>query len=53
MTEIPFNGREHLVLINGQNGIVASDISDKTLKVKNDEEEKGSLMDFLADLLND
>ena len=53
MTEIPFNGREHLVLINGQNGIVASDISDKTSKVKNDEEEKGSLMDFLADLLND
>ncbi len=53
MTEIPFNGREHLVLINGQNGIVASDISDKTSKIKNGEEEKGSLVDFLADLLND
>jgi hypothetical protein len=48
MTEIPFNGREHLVLINGQSGVVASD-----LKSKNEEEEKGSLFDFLADLLND
>lgn len=48
MTEIPFDGREHLVLINGQNGVVASD-----LKSKNDEEEKVSLLDFLADLLND
>jgi hypothetical protein len=53
MTEIPFDGREHLVLINGQNGIVASDISGKTSKGKNGEEEKGSLMDFLADLLTD
>jgi hypothetical protein len=48
MTEIPFNGREHLVLINGQSGVVASD-----LKSKHDEEENGSLFDFLADLLND
>jgi hypothetical protein len=48
MTEIPFNGREHLVLINGQSGVVASD-----LRSKNDEGEKGSLFDFLADLLND
>ena len=29
MTELPFNGREHLVLINGQNGIVASDLPNK------------------------
>jgi hypothetical protein len=48
MTEIPFDGREHLVLINGQNGVVASD-----LQSKNDEEEKVSLLDFLADLLKD
>ena len=34
MTELPFDGREHLVLINGQNGIVASDIQDKTQKQK-------------------
>jgi hypothetical protein len=26
MTEIPFDGREHLLLINGQSGIVASDL---------------------------
>lgn len=54
MTEIPFEGREHLVLINGQSGIVASDISDKTQKSKEKTEtEKGGLMDFLSDLLND
>jgi tetratricopeptide (TPR) repeat protein len=54
MTEIPFDGREHLVLINGQNGTVASDISDKKLNSKNGEEsEQGGLMDFLADLLKD
>jgi hypothetical protein len=52
MTEIPFDGREHLVLINGQNGLVASDISERGPKSKNDQE-KGGLMDFLADLLND
>lgn len=48
MTEIPFEGREHLVLINGQSGVVASD-----LKSTNGEEEKGGLLDFLADLLKD
>jgi hypothetical protein len=26
MTEMPFGGRLHLVLINGQNGIVESDL---------------------------
>jgi hypothetical protein len=52
MTEIPFDGREHLVLINGQNGVVASDISGRGSKLKGSQE-KGSLMDFLADLLND
>ncbi len=50
MTEIPFGGREHLILINGQSGTVASDIPDKAQK---EESEKGGLMDFLSDLLND
>jgi hypothetical protein len=46
VTEIPFGGREHLVLINGQNGIVASDLPEKSNK-------SGGLMEYLADLLND
>ena len=53
MTELPFDGREHLVLINGQSGFVASDIPDKIQKQDDEESEKGGLMDFLADLLND
>jgi hypothetical protein len=54
MTEIPFGGREHLVLINGQSGIVASDMPDKTQGSKEKEDsEKGGLMDFLSDLLGD
>ena len=54
MTELPFGGRQHLVLINGQSGIVESDISDKSQKQnKKGENEKGRLMDFLADLLSD
>lgn len=48
MTELPFDGREHLVLINGQNGVVSSDVLDKAQK----EEEDGGLMGFLADLLD-
>ena len=46
MTEFPFDGREHLLLINGQSGVVASDLPEK-------DEEQGGLFDFLADLLND
>ena len=50
MTEIPFGGREHLVLINGQSGVVASDLpgqeQEETL-------ESGGLFSFLADLLDD
>lgn len=46
MTELPFSGREHLVLINGQNGVVASDLPDKKAK-------KGGLMEWLGDLLED
>jgi len=50
MTELPFRGREHLVLINGQSGLVLSDMPDPTQKQEDDE--KGGLMDFLADLLD-
>lgn len=46
VTEIPFDGRQHLVLINGQNGTVASDLSGKK------KEEKG-LMDWLGNLLSE
>lgn len=45
MTELPFGGREHLLLINGQNGVVASDLPDK---------KKGAgLMEWLGDLLDE
>ena len=47
MTELPFDGREHIVLINGQSGVVASDLSSEK------DEEHGGLFDFLVDLLND
>ena len=54
MTEMPLDGREHLVLINGQSGAAASDLPDKTQRSKvKKESEKGGLMDFLSDLLND
>lgn len=48
MTEIPFGGREHLLLINGQNGVVASDLPEDE-----EEEGQGGLFDFLADLLGE
>lgn len=48
MTELPFDGREHLVLINGQSGVVASDLTEKE-----EEAEAGGLFSFLADLLED
>jgi hypothetical protein len=47
LTEIPFGGREHLLLINGQSGIVASDLPEQ------DDEEEGGLFGFLADLLGE
>jgi hypothetical protein len=52
MTELPFDGREHLVLINGQNGIVASDVPDKSKKSKKSDKSVG-LREFLSDLLDD
>ena len=58
MTELPFDGREHLVLINGQSGEVASDMEDRSVKSdksnKSDVSKKsGGLMEFLSDLLED
>ena len=50
MTELPFDGRKHLVLINGQNGVVSSDVLDAMQK---QEDEEGGLFGFLSDLLND
>jgi hypothetical protein len=47
MTELPFGGREHLVLINGQNGLVASDLPDQV------DEDAGGLFGFLSDLLGE
>jgi len=49
MTELPFDGREHLVLINGQSGEVASDIEEKSAGTKG----SAGLLNFLADLLED
>lgn len=48
MTELPFDGREHLVLINGQSGVVSSDLPEQE-----DESESGGLFGFLADLLEE
>lgn len=40
-----FGGRQHLILINGQNGVVESDLSRKSGK-------QNSLMEYLVDLLD-
>jgi hypothetical protein len=55
MSELPFDGREHLVLINGQNGTVASDIRDKSQKSDKPRKSAKSsgLVEFLSDLLED
>jgi hypothetical protein len=49
VTELPFGGRKHLVLINGQNGITESDLPEKS----NKSNKSGGWMEFLSDLLND
>jgi hypothetical protein len=46
VTEIQFDGRQHLVLINGQNGTVASDLPGR-------KKEEKSLMDWLGGLLGE
>ena len=45
VTELQFGGREHLVLVNGQKGVVASDLPEKSSK-------PGGLMEYLVDLLD-
>jgi hypothetical protein len=45
VTELSFAGRQHLVLINGQNGNVESDLPEKSDK-------SGGLMQYLAGLLD-
>jgi hypothetical protein len=46
MTELPFSGRQHLILVNGQNGTVASDLPEK-------KKEGNGLMDWLKDLIEE
>jgi hypothetical protein len=46
MTELPFGGREHLVLINGLNGAVKSDLPEKSNK-------SSGLFEWLGDLLDE
>jgi hypothetical protein len=46
MTELPFGGREHLVLINGMNGTVKSDLPEKSNK-------SSGLFEWLGDLLEE
>ncbi|MFT3892389.1 MAG: hypothetical protein QM730_12205 [Anaerolineales bacterium] len=47
MTELRFGRREYLVLINGQNGGVASDLPEKK------KEKSGGLLEWLGDLLDE
>jgi len=51
VTELPFGGRQHLILINGQNGTVESDLQQKSNRSKRSDK-SGGLMDYLADLLD-
>ena len=46
MTELPLGGREHLILINGQNGTVAGDLPEK-------KKESSGLMEWLKDLIEE
>jgi len=45
VTEIPFDGRQHLILINGQNGIIKTDLPGKS-------NNSGGLMDYLTNLVD-
>jgi hypothetical protein len=49
VTELSFGGRQHLVLINGQNGNVESNLPAKPNKSKKPD----GLMEYLSDLLDD
>ena len=48
LTELPFDGRGHLVLINGQSGVVAGDLPEK-----DEESDADGLFSFLSDLLEE
>jgi hypothetical protein len=52
MTEIPYTGREHLILINGQNGRVEGGMPDGS-GMGDLPEKSGGLMEFLSGLLED
>ncbi|HUG35166.1 MAG TPA: hypothetical protein VMJ90_10380 [Anaerolineales bacterium] len=50
MTEIPYAGREHLILINGQNGRVEGEMPEAS-SPGNQPQKSGGLMEWLGDLL--
>jgi hypothetical protein len=52
MTEIPFNGRQRLVLINGQTGAPEGDLSDAPNRSKKSAKADGGRADWLSDLLD-
>lgn len=52
MTEIPYAGREHLILINGQNGRVEGDMPDESVPA-DPSKKTGGLMEWLGDLLGE
>ena len=49
MTELPFGGGEHLVLVNGQSGTVASDLPEQSSKT----DKSGGLMEWLGGLIGE
>ena len=55
MTEIPYAGREHLILINGQNGRVEGETPEQPGKLVSTDQSKrsGGLIEWLGDLLKD
>ena len=52
MTEIPYDGREHLILISGQNGRVEGEMPDGSAR-KDQPGKPGGLMEWLGDLLGE
>jgi hypothetical protein len=53
MTELPFKGRERLVLINGQTGAVEGDLTGSPDRPKKSGASDGGLPGWLSDLLDD
>jgi len=52
MTEIPYAGRDHLILINGQNGRVEGDLPGGSVPADSSKT-TGGLMEWLGDLLGE